>query len=127
MHTLHHASARSQIKSLKPGSRYYQLALDLIDARRDAERAVAASADGGTCNADAVALSLPRWAEKQVMQAAEAAGVGCFVWRLYDGSKRFVFPHRCGGVADARTDGAEAMRDALSRMGYNAVVYSAID
>lgn len=127
MHTLYHASTKPQDKSLKPGSRYYQLALDLIDARRAAERAVAASADGGTCNADAVALSLPRWAEKQVMQAAEAAGVGCFVWHLYGGSKLFVFPHRCGGMADARTDGAEAMRDVLAHRGYNAAVYCAMD
>lgn len=120
------------LKGGKPGkenavcTKYYQLMLDLREAREAAQKAVSSTDDGGACNFDAVALKLPRWVEKQVEQAAKDAGCGCFVWNFY-GNKRFVFPHRCGGQADARSAGAEAMYQALKHKGYDATMYYALD
>lgn len=108
------------------GTKYYQLMLDLREAREAAKKAVSFTEDGGACNFDAVAVKLPRWIEKQVEQAAKDAGCGCFVWNFY-GNKRFVFPHHCGGQADARSAGAEAMYLVLKRMGYDATMYYALD
>ena len=82
--------------------------------------------DGGACNFDAASLLLPRWKEALVEQAAEEAGTGCFTWSLF-GKKRFVFRPNTNGQANARSRNAEAMTDALARMGYQAFCYQQLD
>ena len=85
--------------------------------------------DGGTCNFDAPSLHLPGWTRKKVEAAAEYAGLGCFVWNLW-GSKSFVFslPMGCGvGQGYTRTKAAEAMREYLEGLGYDALTYCQAD
>ena len=82
--------------------------------------------DGGACNFDAASLLLPRWKEALVEQAAQEAGTGCFTWSLF-GKKRFVFRPNTNGQANARSRNAEAMTDALARMGYQAFCYQQLD
>lgn len=85
--------------------------------------------DGGTCNFDAPSLSLPGWQRKKVEAAAEYAGLGCFIWNLW-GSKSFVFslPMGCGvGQGMTRTKAAEAMREYLEKLGYDAMLYCQAD
>ena len=54
-----------------------------LKAAADAGRAALTGEDGGACNFDSPALSLPHMTEKQVSACAKAAGTTVFVWRLY--------------------------------------------
>lgn len=83
--------------------------------------------DGGTSNFDAPALNLQGWVRKKVEDAAEYAGLGCFVWNLW-GSKLYVFSIR-GGVGQGltRTRAAVAMRRYLANLGYDAMDYCQAD
>lgn len=84
--------------------------------------------DGGTCNFDAPSLRLPGWTRKKV-EAAEYAGLGCFVWNLW-GSKSYVFSLPMGlgvGQGMTRTKAAEAMREYLEKLGYDAMLYCQAD
>lgn len=84
--------------------------------------------DGGTCNFDAPSLHLPGWQRKKV-EAAEYAGLGCFVWNLW-GSKSYVFSLPMGrgvGQGMTRTKAAEAMREYLEKQGYDALTYCQAD
>lgn len=82
--------------------------------------------DGGTSNFDAPTLSLPGWNKKLVEAAAEAAGCGCFVWNLW-GSKSYVFSIRGTGQGYTRTKAAEAAKDYLKGLGYDAGMYYQMD
>lgn len=82
--------------------------------------------DGGTCNFDSAALSLPRWTAEKVKQAAKEAGTSCFVWNCY-GSKQFVFGPNTRAQGNARSRNAEAMTRALRSMGYDAMDYCQMD
>ena len=106
--------------------RYAALAKDLEAAAAYGMECAANTEDGGTCNFDAVALDLSGWRKDKVEQAAKAAGVGCFVWNLW-GSKRYVFPVRCGYQGNARTRVAEAMGEALELSGYKTGMYYQMD
>lgn len=106
--------------------KYAQLRDDLKAAAELALKVAKATDDGGTCNMDAAKLYLPGWNRKKVEQAAKAAGVGCFLWNLW-GSKSYVFPVYGTGQGNARTEAAEAMRESLSGMGYDAGMYCQID
>lgn len=106
--------------------RYATLAADLRAAAESALAAAAKVDDGGTCNFDAVSVTLRGWCSDKVEQAAKAAGVGFFIWNLY-GNKSFVFPLRCGHQSNARTQAAEAMCDALRAAEYDASMYYAMD
>lgn len=106
--------------------KYAELAKDLEAAAAYGMEVAANTEDGGTCNMDAVALDLKGWHKAKIEQAAKAAGVGCFVWKL-GGHKLYVFPIRGSGQGDARTAAAEAMREALQLSGYDAGMYYQID
>ena len=82
--------------------------------------------DGGTSNFDAPTIRLPGWDEKKVGAAARAAGSGCFVWDLW-GSKSYVFSIRGAGQGYTRTNAAEAARDYLKSLGYDAGMYYQMD
>ena len=83
--------------------------------------------DGGTSNFDAPSLHLPGWTRKKVEAAAEYAGLGCFTWNLW-GSKSYVFSIRQGvGQGYTRSRAAEAMREYLSGLGYDASTYCQAD
>ena len=105
--------------------KYAKLAEDLKAAAAIGLEAAERSDDGGTCNMDAASLSLPRWNQDKVEQAARAAGVGCSTWTLY-GHKRYVFS-LCCGQGNKRMYAAEAMTKALEDMGYDAFTYCQID
>lgn len=107
--------------------RYAKLRDDLKKAL-EAGRAVedADPEDGGTCNFDSAALSLPRWNADKVKQAAKEAGTGCFIWNCY-GSRQFVFGPSSRAQANARSRNAEAMTRALRSMGYDAMDYCQMD
>ena len=107
--------------------KYAKLRDDLreaLAAGRAAEQAD--SEDGGTCNFDSAALSLPRWRKSLIEQAAKEAGTVCFEWDLYQ-CKHFVFCPDTRCQANARSRNAEAMTAALRRMGYDAMDYSQMD
>lgn len=106
--------------------KYLKLSQDLEVAAKKAAVIADILEDGGTCNFDSCTLYLPGWNSKKVEQAAHAAGVGCFVWNLW-GSKSFVFPMRVAAQANARSAAAEAMRDHLKAMGYDAGMYYQVD
>lgn len=106
--------------------KYAALAKDLEAAAAYGMEVAANTEDGGTCNFDAVALNLPKWYKVKIEQAAKAAGVDCFVWKL-GGHKLYVFPIPGSGQGAARTAAAEAMRDALYLSGYDATMYYQVD
>ena len=126
-------SALSDHKHLKKryhvaplSGKYLQLSKDLREAAEIGRSAAAGMEDGGTCNFDSCTLYLKGWNQTKVEQAANAAGVGCFVWNLW-GSKSFVFPLRIAAQGDPRTTAAEAMRDCLEAKGYSAGMYCQMD
>lgn len=121
-----HKHLRKQYHVPALSGKYAQLADDLRKAAEAGREAAKASDDGGTCNFDSATLYLKGWNREKVEQAARAAGVGFFVWNLW-GSKSFVFPLRGVGQGNANTAAAEAMRDALKDMGYDAGMYCQID
>lgn len=119
-----HMKDRFHVPELK--GRYKKLAEDLAAALAyGLERK--GDDDGGTCNFDAPAIHLPGWEKKKVEAAAKAAGLGCFVWSLW-GCKSYVFSIR-GGVGQGltRTRAAEAMREFLEGLGYEALTYCQAD
>lgn len=82
--------------------------------------------DGGTCNFDSPTLILPRWRKALVKQAAEEAGTSCFEWKFGIPGK-FVFTPLTGGQGNARTRNAEAVKNMLKTMGYDAYMYYQMD
>lgn len=106
--------------------KYAKLSEDLAAAAAYGLEVAAGSDDGGTCNMDAAGLVLSGWIEAKVEQAAKAAGVGCFVWRLW-GSKSYVFPIPCGYQGNARSAAAEAMKNMLRDLGYETTMYYQMD
>lgn len=106
--------------------KYLKLSQDLAKAASQATVISTIIEDSGTCNFDSCTLYLKGWNQSKVEQAAIAAGVGCFVWNLW-GSKYFVFPMRIAAQANARSAAAEAMRDHLKAMGYDAGMYYQMD
>lgn len=121
-----HKHLRKQYHVPALSGKYAQLADDLRKAAEAGREAAKSSDDGGTCNFDSATLYLKGWNREKVEQAARAAGVGFFVWNLW-GSKAFVFPIRGVGQANANTAAAEAMREALKGMGYDAGMYCQAD
>lgn len=107
--------------------KYAKLRDDLISALAAGRAAEDANPeDGGTCNFDSAALQLPYWNGAMVEQAAREAGTRCFVWALW-GSKSFVFGPDTRAQGNARSRNAEAMAEALKRMGYVATMYYQMD
>lgn len=107
--------------------KYAKLRDDLKAAAEAGKAAAALVEDSGTCNFDSAALALPRWQEKKVMQAAQEAGVSCWVWNFY-GNKRFVFnAGRKVGQALKNEICSETMTKELARMGYAATNYCQMD
>jgi hypothetical protein len=108
--------------------KYAKLRDDLriaLEAGRQAQQAD--PEDGGACNRDSAAVSLPRWNRAKVKQAAKEAGSGCFEWKLWS-EKRFVFTPDCDGAqGNARSRNAEAMTAALRAAGYDALDYCQLD
>lgn len=98
-----------------------------LKAAADAGRAALTGEDGGACNFDSPALSLPHMTEKQVSACAKAAGTTVFVWRLYS-QRLWVFNVPVAGPqGNDRTRQAEAMTASLATAGYNAITYSQLD
>ena len=109
-----------------PG-KYARLRDDLraaLEAGRAAE--AADPEDGGTCNFDAAALSLPRWSADLIRQAAQEAGTGCFSWDCY-GKRLWVIGPDTRAQGNARSRNAEAMVRALQAAGYDALDYCQMD
>ena len=81
--------------------------------------------DGGTCNLDSPAVSLPRWRSAMVEEAARQAGCGCFRCGTFRGV--YVFPFQVPGQANIRETAAETATAYLQSQGYDALTYSQID
>ena len=62
--------------------KYEQLTLDLQHAGRTATMLFGDSEDGGTCNLDAITITLPRWNAGKVKTAVEAADMSA--WKSSD-------------------------------------------
>lgn len=107
--------------------KYAKLRDDLkiaLKAGKDAE--AKSPEDGGTCNFDSAAISLPRWNKELVKQAAEEAGTRAWEWNLW-GSRRWVFSPDTHAQANARSRNAESMVEALTALGYDATDYCQAD
>ena len=98
-----------------------------LKSAAEAGRAALTGEDGGACNFDSPALSLPQMTEKQVSACAKAAGTTVFVWRLYS-QRLWVFNVPVAGPqGNDRTRQAEAMTASLAAAGYDALTYSQMD
>lgn len=106
--------------------KYARLRDDLKAAMAAAIAAVGDSDDGGACNFDACAISLPRWNGALIERAAKEAGTGCFSWQSY-GGRRWVFSPPHVGQARRNEIAAEAMTDFMSKRGYDALCYQSMD
>ena len=82
--------------------------------------------DGGTCNFDAPAVSLPGWDKALVEAAAKSAGLRCFEWELGAG-RAYVFSVPGVGQGYTRTYAAEAMSRYMKKRGYDAGMYYQMD
>lgn len=105
--------------------KYKKLSEDLKTALEIAKRADYGE-DGGTCNFDAPAIILPRWIEKKVKQAAKEAGTNAFKWEGF-GQTKYVFSTPTNAQGNRNTRVAEAMEQALNNMGYDTILYCAMD
>jgi hypothetical protein len=86
--------------------------------------------DGGTCNFDSPALSIPEGMKYEHVKACcAAAGVRCFDWKpLGTGPKLAVLSSCAGnGQGNRRTKGAEAACKFLNERGYNCGMYYQMD
>ena len=107
--------------------KYAKLRDDLVTALKAGRAAEEANPeDGGTCNFDSAAISLPRWRSALVERAAQEAGTRCFGWDLF-GGRRYVFIPNTSAQGNARSRNAEAMVEALKSMGYDAMDYCQMD
>ena len=79
--------------------------------------------DGGTCNFDSPTIDLPRWQSEKIKQAAQAAGTHCYKWF----GSTWVFSPRTRAQGYARTRNAEAAKNKLCELGYQAYMYYAMD
>lgn len=117
---------RNHYHTPEPKGRYKKLTEDLKAALAYGLEQ-AGDDDGGTSNFDAPSISLPGWERKKVEATAKTAGLGCFVWNLW-GSKSYVFSIQRGvGQGNTRTKAAEAMREYLKDLGYDATIYCQSD
>lgn len=105
--------------------KYLKLREDLKTALKAAMKAAEGIDDGGTCNLDACAVTLPRWRESLVKQAAKEAGTHCFIWNCY--GKSFVFNPPSVGQANRNSAAAEAMTRTMTELGYSAIDYCQMD
>lgn len=105
--------------------KYLKLKEDLQEALNVALKAVEGVEDNGTCNLDACAITLPRWQESLVRQAAKEAGTHCFTWDCY--GKSFVFCTPNVGQANRNSAAAEAMTQHMKSAGYQAFDYCQMD
>lgn len=105
--------------------KYAALRNSLRAARAAGLAAAARVPDGGTCNLDSPAISLPRWRSALVEEAARQAGCGCYRWST-SGSV-YVFPLHTPGQANKRETAAETATAYLQSQGYDALTYSQID
>lgn len=85
--------------------------------------------DGGTCNFDSPALSVPEGMKfDQVKACCAAAGVHCFSWKpLGTGPKLAVIGCHGVGQGNRRTEGAEAACKFLQSRGYDCGMYYQMD
>lgn len=107
----------------EPVGRYKQLAVDLEQAKKYAQKQMGDD-DSGSSNFDSVSIYLPRWRKKLVINAAKTAGLDCFK----DGrSSRYLFSIPETGDRLTRTKAAEAASDFLNNMGYSTTVFYMLD
>ncbi|WMJ83173.1 hypothetical protein RBH76_10605 [Oscillospiraceae bacterium MB24-C1] len=102
--------------------KYEQLTLDLQHAGRTAAMLFGDSEDGGTCNFDAITITLPRWNVGKVKTAVEAADMSA--WK--NGSYYVVNP-RTSGQANRRTRICEAIKKELKSKGYDVGMFYMVD
>lgn len=105
--------------------KYKKLSKDLKTALIEAKRADTGE-DGGTCNFDAPAIIAPRWREDKVIQAAKEAGTTAFKWDWF-GQTKYVFGVPTNAQGNRRTRVAGAMNYALMNLGYETLLYCAMD
>ena len=102
--------------------RYEQLTHDLLHAGRTAAMLFWDSEDGGTCNLDAITITLPQWNEGKVKTAVEAAGMSA--WKK---GSCFVVNPRTSGQANRRTRICEAIKRELKSKGYDVGMFYMMD
>ena len=102
--------------------KYEQLTLDLQHAGKTAAMLFGDSEDGGTCNLDAITMTLPHWNTNKVKTAAEAAGMSA--WKS---SGYFVINPRTSGQANRRTRICGAIKKELKSKGYDVGMFYMVD
>lgn len=104
----------------------YEHLTDALEKAANAAQPLGFTEDGGTCNFDALELSLPRWNEEAVMNAVHAAGLTGFKTTVLR-CPVFVIDPPVGRQGNARTRQAEKMRDVMKAEGFDASVYYQMD
>ena len=103
-------------------NKYEQLTLDLKQAAKTATMLFGDSEDGGTCNFDAITITLPRLNVGRVKTSVEAADMS--TWK--NGSYYVVNP-RTSGQANRRTRICEAIKKELKSKGYDVGMFYKVD
>ena len=86
--------------------------------------------DGGTCNFDSPALSIPEGMKYEHVKACcVAAGVRCFDWKPFKDHEKMVVLSGCAsiGQANRRTKGAETACKYLESKGWKCGMYYQMD
>lgn len=103
---------------------FAKLEADLRTARAAAD-ALPFEGDGGSCNHDACALSLPHQRAEKVREVVRRAGLSAIVVFRFGIRQFLIQPHR--GQGDHRTKCAEAMIASLRVRGWDVSMHSRAD
>lgn len=103
---------------------YNKLEADLIKARIAAENSIT-NDDEGSANLDKVAISLPGYDEEKVCKAALNAGLRSYKTDWL--GKGYFISAPIGAQGNNNTRQVEAMKNILSELGYDVLVFYKMD
>lgn len=112
---------------MKKPTKYDQFR-DILRAALAAGRAAEAAnpEDGGACNFDATAITLPRWRAENVERAAREAGTTCYSLKRPGGTVWIISPDT-HAQANARSRNDEAVTAALRAAHWDASDWCQLD
>lgn len=113
------------LENVSLSGRYLKLSEDLKAAHCAAD-AFKDGPDDGTCNFDAMYISLPGWNKPRIRAAAKQADLMVSIAHVFH-HKVYMFQPPHGGQGERRTKQAEAMYELMKSRGYEASVYYRMD
>lgn len=107
-------------------NKYEKLTSNLSLAIEKATEVAAVTDDNGTCNFDSCVLLLPRWNEKETLNAIKAAGVRGFK-SSFLGKQCYFIVNPVSAQGNRNTVQAEKIANIMSQLGYEAYCYMQMD